>query len=91
MVSFDWNVFSASDWHPKLLIVYTLFWVLAIWKPFAGIAYIALSFTQLAISKLSTNAISIANFSDTLFPIDLIFSLILIVDILRIKFPKGNI
>jgi hypothetical protein len=80
------------SWHAYMCLLYTFLWLLACLNYSIGsFAYIGLSLLQFLISTFSKTESTKLAFGSTLFPIDLIFCLILFVDIFsKIQLKKSN-
>jgi hypothetical protein len=83
------TVSDFSSWHPYILLVYSSLW-LGVCLNFTIIkfTYLALSLAQFLISTFAKNIAIKEAFGATLFPIDLVFSLIIGAEIMSKMFSK---
>ena len=80
------------SWHAYVCLLYTLLWLVACFNiTLASFAYILLSLSQFLISTFSKNNELVAAFGSTLFPVDLIFCLILCINVFSNMQAKKNI
>ncbi len=79
-----------ESYHAYALMLYTVLWLVACFnRTTASVLYIALSLAQFIISNFATNPNVKTGFGSTLFPIDLIFCAVLILDVLS-KIKKNK-